>query len=61
MHCLLFEEVDVEVVVGYRGGLCRSQCSYANVMAYVFVDTSCGYCKTPVCELSHKANNVDHV
>lgn len=54
VHCLLFKEVDDKDVVGYSRGLCRSQCSYAGVMACVFVDTSCGCPETLVCELSHK-------
>lgn len=61
VHCLLFEEVDAKGVAGYTGGLCRSHHSYVGVIAYVFANTSCGCPETLVCELSHRAANVDHV
>lgn len=50
----MFEEVDVEGVISCTRGLCKSHCSYAGVIACVFVDTSCGCPKTLVCELSHR-------
>lgn len=59
MHYLLFEEVDAEGVAGCIGGLCRSHCSYAGVIAYVLGDTSCGCPKTLVCELSYRVASMD--
>lgn len=61
VHGLLFKEADGIGVACCSRGLCESQCSYASVMACVFVDTSCGCPETPVCELSHKVANVDRV
>lgn len=61
MRCLLFEEVDVDGVAGCRGGSRRSQCSYAGVMACVFVDASYECPETLVCELFHRAAKADHV
>lgn len=61
MHYLLFEEVDDEGVISYTGGLCKSHCSYTDVIACAFVDTSYGCPETPVCELSHKTDKIDHI
>lgn len=61
VHGLLFEEADGVGVAGCNRGLCESQCSHVGVIACVFVDTSYGCPKTPMCESFHKAVSIDRV